>query len=573
MKWLRLFAIVLLVVGVAYAQERQWTEWASDGPDDSVYADSTFDQYTRDLIFAPDLDQDGKPEIIFTDYKDGGRVHVFELVEPGVVQEVFTIQNEPIGYTTTNRSVKYGDLDGDGLPEIILARTGASGDVDTAHVGLWVYEWDGIPGSDNYGIDGQPTARILDFAYDEYGNPPDQYRSEDIVVGDIDGDGVQEVVWVNNGGTAYDNAYIFSVVGDIGGFFYTVVETVFKRTDTTLCITGSLTSGYGPMNLDGDFNPDVVIGIWSNVGFLVVEGVAPDQYNVLFCQAGLDPEDRYTYGKSMGAFDIDHDGKDEFIYGALFRSRAYILRAVGDDQIVVDTFYLPDDTTISFAGLYSLRMGNLDGNTNGDIYIGNYGWGYYDLEYNGSGALNDINNYTIYEVYTDFYEETVVYGDTDTVNYWMAVGPNLGLGDLDQDDYPELYFVTDEARSSGDYPYLPWTTGFLHILEYGLQSVEEWTVLPPKGSVPELYAAAPSPFARFTNIGFFIPKRGNVSLKVYDIRGRLVKTLYSGELDAGKYSFRWDGTDMSGRKVANGVYIYRLETEFGSLAKRVVLAR
>ncbi|RKZ00582.1 MAG: hypothetical protein DRQ10_03975, partial [Candidatus Hydrothermota bacterium] len=86
-------------------------------------------------------------------------------------------------------------------------------------------------------------------------------------------------------------------------------------------------------------------------------------------------------------------------------------------------------------------------------------------------------------------------------------------------------------------------------------------------------AAAPSPFARFTNIGFFIPKRGNVSLKVYDIRGRLVKTLYSGELDAGKYSFRWDGTDMSGRKVANGVYIYRLETEFGSLAKRVVLAR
>lgn len=68
----------------------------------------------------------------------------------------------------------------------------------------------------------------------------------------------------------------------------------------------------------------------------------------------------------------------------------------------------------------------------------------------------------------------------------------------------------------------------------------------------------PNPSRGNTTISFSLPQSGPASLKIYNIQGRLVRTLASGNLRAGTHSIVWDGRDNAGRAVAGGMYLYRL---------------
>jgi flagellar hook assembly protein FlgD len=83
---------------------------------------------------------------------------------------------------------------------------------------------------------------------------------------------------------------------------------------------------------------------------------------------------------------------------------------------------------------------------------------------------------------------------------------------------------------------------------------------------------APNPMAGFTAINFAVAKPGNVSLKIYNISGQLVKTLVNEGKQPGYYNVRWDGKDESGQQAAAGVYFYRIQAnEFNNTKKLVVL--
>lgn len=75
----------------------------------------------------------------------------------------------------------------------------------------------------------------------------------------------------------------------------------------------------------------------------------------------------------------------------------------------------------------------------------------------------------------------------------------------------------------------------------------------------ELIGNYPNPFNPETTIRFQIPMTTNVTLKVYDMRGQLIKTLISGQLPGGSHNVKWDGTNERGIIVATGVYIYRIQ--------------
>jgi hypothetical protein len=91
--------------------------------------------------------------------------------------------------------------------------------------------------------------------------------------------------------------------------------------------------------------------------------------------------------------------------------------------------------------------------------------------------------------------------------------------------------------------------------------------------VYSLNTAAPSPFVKSTTISYSIAKPGEVSLAIYDISGRLIKTLVDEKKDAGIYSKTWDGYDDNNRKVATGVYFTKLTAGDFTQVKKVILVR
>lgn len=83
----------------------------------------------------------------------------------------------------------------------------------------------------------------------------------------------------------------------------------------------------------------------------------------------------------------------------------------------------------------------------------------------------------------------------------------------------------------------------------------------------------PNPFNPVTSIRYAVPRSGQVTLAVYDLHGRKVRTLVSGEQKAGRHVVVWDGTDDRGRHVASGMYFYRLIAERFTQSRKVVLLR
>jgi hypothetical protein len=82
-----------------------------------------------------------------------------------------------------------------------------------------------------------------------------------------------------------------------------------------------------------------------------------------------------------------------------------------------------------------------------------------------------------------------------------------------------------------------------------------------------LFQNYPNPFNPETKIRFDIVRQGNVKLKVYDILGKELQVLYSGELKAGKYEFNFNAKDLS-----SGIYFYKLETgEFTKMLKMLLI--
>lgn len=83
----------------------------------------------------------------------------------------------------------------------------------------------------------------------------------------------------------------------------------------------------------------------------------------------------------------------------------------------------------------------------------------------------------------------------------------------------------------------------------------------------------PNPFNPSTEVVYTLPIDAEVTLKIYNILGREVITLVEGIKTAGEHRIRWDGTDESGRQVASGIYLYRLQADRASTTKKMILLR
>lgn len=103
----------------------------------------------------------------------------------------------------------------------------------------------------------------------------------------------------------------------------------------------------------------------------------------------------------------------------------------------------------------------------------------------------------------------------------------------------------------------------------GIQSEKEVV-----GKTFQLLGNYPNPFNPTTHIRYELIDAAPVSLKVYDLNGKLVRTLLDGDIQQnGYHEVSWDGRRDNGNQVASGVYIYRLQSKSFSAAGKAILLR
>jgi FlgD Ig-like domain/Protein of unknown function (DUF1565) len=107
---------------------------------------------------------------------------------------------------------------------------------------------------------------------------------------------------------------------------------------------------------------------------------------------------------------------------------------------------------------------------------------------------------------------------------------------------------------------------------------EEWPGPDPEPedrlpTVTDLIAIVPNPFNPSTTVHYSVAAPAQIEIGVYDVGGRLVRTLVSGPKPAANHQVVWDGTNEVGEAVASGVYFVKLSAETVTRTMKMVLLK
>jgi hypothetical protein len=156
----------------------------------------------------------------------------------------------------------------------------------------------------------------------------------------------------------------------------------------------------------------------------------------------------------------------------------------------------------------------------------------------------------------DFIEESAAAGDIDLDGRTEIVA--LGLDELRVLDVGTLTQANLD-KTWPMYGYNAQRTGCLNCFEDVATAVDD-----PLASAPSRLAFAPpfpNPASARTALSYALPTAARVRLQIFDVRGRLVRTLTDGQQEAGYHEAFWNGTGAGGRRVALGMYLARLSVK------------
>jgi len=88
-----------------------------------------------------------------------------------------------------------------------------------------------------------------------------------------------------------------------------------------------------------------------------------------------------------------------------------------------------------------------------------------------------------------------------------------------------------------------------------------------------LYQNYPNPFNPSTTIQYNVPKVGDVEINIYDVQGRLIRSMGKSIQQAGTHSLVWDSRSNSGGTVASGTYFCQVLYNGSSLVKKLLLLK
>ncbi len=565
--------------------------------------------HVRGATITDDLDGDGKREVIATDYQNGGRVHVLEL-NGEVLELVWSSPVNLLEGSYNPRWVQSGDLDGDGMKEIIFP-TGPADDG-----AIQVFEF---TGSDNdYG-----TQSIIEFPsnlHEDAGFGLYRMNREKGIVYDFDGDGKDELITCNYDG----NVYILGINGNAPGFASWQVEGGDPNVHPFNRFSGGSYWQSLPCDYDGDGVEEIVNHYWNFYGFWSIEPTGTDTYTYPSREnpdAGVsgpvylectnpDALDAVSY-MGVNSIDVDGDGKDE-LYGATYIGNGnpdnfkIVMMDIpsGSDGVEVwsqDNFAVLQDSLWKEVGIdnaeyWGTGAADLDGDGDDEMVIcGSPGYKATVLDYNGSGSLLDFSSYTasVYPIGEPMIVTLSNYdslGTTWTDTTFGSFVAKIEKGDINNNGKDDLVLAYQSATDTLTIKNYTWNADSVKFLEgevvksvnlnainvrviegddeTGVKAIDLGVVTPDDYKLDQNY---PNPFNPTTSIKFSLPLNKKISLKVYDMLGKEVKTLIDNEeFNKGSYEATWDATNNLGQKVASGNYIATLQ--YGNFSKSIKMA-
>ena len=529
----------------------------------------------RGVLSGTDLDQDGNKEVWVTSYANGGQVYCFEQAGTDTLAFVWASAVITADYSTP-RDVHSGDLDGDGNGEIIFHVGRYPGDTNP-DAGLHVYEWDGT--TDNgYGTEAAFRVDFMDALNDSLA----ESRVEGFSVGDIDGDGQDEILLANNGTTnplagwgtqdgstpySGDRFIIMSVTGEIGGFGAAIVEeySISPRDVDKDGVRENAVGGGSPQeivicDIDGDGLLEAACFSWNNLAMFFIEATGPNAYTIgdtTYRKLGI--ADDWTLGAS--AADMNGDGKDEVYVTGYYDGSLFVITDADGNATSIDTMGTPGDWTGNSEIAILHEFG-----ANGGVGIGaTAGFG---VTMGGAAGVSDIQLMVLADGGdpTNSGDWTLSTHPLDGATTASVLKHNSGL-DFDGDGNLEVVLpykgVNDTLETGG---LDSGANRVFRIAEWDptIMGFRDITIITPDDY--KLAQNFPNPFNPSTRIEYFLPVNNTVSVTIYNMLGKEIARLVNNKYTmAGSHYVVWDGTDMNGVKVGSGTYIY--EMRYGNFSK------
>lgn len=526
-----------------------------------------------------------------------------------------------------------GDFNGDTYDDLAVgALAYDNGEVDEGAVFVWYGSSSGLgasgtPGNADWMAESDLAGAHLGSSVAGAGDVNNDTRDDLLVGGDRWSNGVssQGVVfawhgsagglgangnplnaaWTREGGQA--GAWLGSAVagaGDVNGDNYDDVIVAAKSWDTIFVNAGQALVFYGSASGIAASPAWIGTGYTSNeffgtgvacAGDLDNDGyddiaIAETQYTLVWygSAGGLGPDgDLFNAPWSFlqggcyrvaGAGDVDNDGYDDLAMSTTNVVRIFLGGESG--AAVTPSWSAPDPNPGSSFGAALAGAGNVNGDAYDDIVIG--ATAHSNPEANEGAAWVYLGNTDIVAATVQNYAANWTGGRVE-IHWTLAdvvghidfeVYRRRGGGDFRFVAAPDIeighdgYVLRDgETRPGRTYTYR------VFIMEDGTAVAQFEVSISTPGMETRLFPNHPNPFNPATTIRFELATESRVTLTVYDVSGRRIRTLIDKRMEPGAHDALWEGTNDRGDQMSSGVYFLRLRSGKTSQTRAMVLLK
>ena len=495
------------------------------------------DQLGISVAGAGDANEDGKADFLVGAYyaDPGGRSGAGSAYLYSGANGSLLYQKDGVGTNNVlgGSVAGAGDVNGDGKADFIIGAYGAG---VTSAGAAYVYS----------GTDGSQL-------YSKSGSPSDFLGLSAASAGDVNGDGRTDFIigapLADPGGlSAAGSAYIYS--GMDGSLLYQK-----NGASSSNSLGNSVASG-GDAN--GDGIADFIIGaVGANFGSGSAYVYSGADSSLLYQKSGAAVFNNLGISVAS-AGDVNGDGRSDFIIGAngadpgglSNAGSAYVYSGADGSLLYQKNGAAAGDSL----GTSVASAGDVNGDGKADFIIGAHGA--------DPGGRSQAGSAYLY---------SGADGSLLSQINGAAVGDHLGnsvasAGDVSGDGKADFIIGAHLANPGGLAD-----AGSAYV--YG----ELPTGVPSDGQNRpnqfELSQNYPNPFNPTTTIRYFLFKRENVTLEIFNLLGERVKVLADNEQSAGEHAYTWDGMDEKGKILPSGIYFYRLTGKDFSEAKKMMFLK